>query len=317
MSYSPMDLDSSLDDLIKKRKQNGKKDNPKQQKNKKQDPRPPIQTNKAKITKPKQRQTTSSSINSRLSTSKTMSTPRGPLFTAKNRLHQTPTKPVKADPSQIIITKTLPKSTSIIRNRLGPSSKEEQPRIKSVITTNSSRLGTTISRVREPLSPPRENRGMRIDAMAYEPRPSERMGEFTIRGRSNTAVARPGLSIKGESGPATVLITGLDPGANSEDVRISFEQFGNILHCEVLRDRAGRSFGEAEVEFSTKSAALDCIAMMDNQLADGKFLRIILREPKPPQSFAAKQIQSIIQPSYSSSGKMYSDQMSSRYDRYY
>jgi RNA recognition motif-containing protein len=40
-----------------------------------------------------------------------------------------------------------------------------------------------------------------------------------------------------------------------------------------LRDRGGRSFGEAEVEFSTKSAALDCIAQLDNQLVDGKNLK--------------------------------------------
>jgi hypothetical protein len=38
-----------------------------------------------------------------------------------------------------------------------------------------------------------------------------------------------------------------------------------------LRDRHGRSFGEAEIEYSTKNAALDCIARLDNQMADGKF----------------------------------------------
>lgn len=35
----------------------------------------------------------------------------------------------------------------------------------------------------------------------------------------------------------------------------------------------GESFGEAEVEFSTKSAALDCIAKLDNIKADGKEIR--------------------------------------------
>lgn len=49
------------------------------------------------------------------------------------------------------------------------------------------------------------------------------------------------------------------------------ENFGNVLNCEVLRDRQGRSFGEAEIEFSSKDAALDCIAALDNQLADGRF----------------------------------------------
>lgn len=75
MSHSPMDLDSSLDDLIKKRKTFGsdknkfKKQNNNTNKNKKQhqnqpQSRPPLQTSKAKVTKPAQR--SSSGINARL-----------------------------------------------------------------------------------------------------------------------------------------------------------------------------------------------------------------------------------------------------------
>lgn len=45
--------------------------------------------------------------------------------------------------------------------------------------------------------------------------------------------------------------------------------FGHILSCEVLRKRDGSSYGEAEVEFSTRKAAMDCIARLDNQMADG------------------------------------------------
>jgi hypothetical protein len=48
----------------------------------------------------------------------------------------------------------------------------------------------------------------------------ERVVPFSICGRSNTGNARP-LSIKGESGPTTVLVTGLDPMANSEDLKVS------------------------------------------------------------------------------------------------
>jgi hypothetical protein len=38
----------------------------------------------------------------------------------------------------------------------------------------------------------------------------------------------------------------------------------------------GDSFGEAEVEFSSKIAALDCIAKLDNVKADGKSIIISL-----------------------------------------
>lgn len=47
-------------------------------------------------------------------------------------------------------------------------------------------------------------------------------------------------------------------------------QFGEVIGCEVFYDRTGRSVGEAEVEFATKAAALDCIAKLDNESADGK-----------------------------------------------
>ncbi|KAI8355551.1 hypothetical protein BD560DRAFT_449503 [Blakeslea trispora] len=298
MSYSPMDLDSSLDDLIKKRKQKQPKPTPK-----KQSPKPtqapkrqpartniPVQSNKAKITKPIAQRT--GGINARLS--KPVS---GPLFTAKN----TKPKNTKADPSQIIITKAIPSHTT-------PAKRTE---VKSVLT---GRLGTQTQPRKDNTryyAPPKP-----IETMPDMPetRFPERVSDFSIRGRSHTVNNRAPLSIKGESGPTTVLITGLDPGANSDDVAIALEEFGNILHCEVLRDRMGRSFGEAEVEFSSKNAALDCIARLDNQMADGKFLRVILREPKQKQNFASKQIRSVISSSYPTSGKMYADQIAPRYD---
>lgn len=49
------------------------------------------------------------------------------------------------------------------------------------------------------------------------------------------------------------------------------ERYGNVLQCEVVRSPTGQSYGEAEVEFSTKMAALDCIAELDNNIVDGKF----------------------------------------------
>jgi hypothetical protein len=49
----------------------------------------------------------------------------------------------------------------------------------------------------------------------------ERVVPFYISGRSTTGNARP-LTIKGESGPTTILVSGLDPMTNSEDVKVSF-----------------------------------------------------------------------------------------------
>lgn len=45
-------------------------------------------------------------------------------------------------------------------------------------------------------------------------------------------------------------------------------------------DRTGRSFGEAEVEFAQKSSALDCVARLDNEVADGKDSSFLGKERK-------------------------------------
>lgn len=42
---------------------------------------------------------------------------------------------------------------------------------------------------------------------------------FNIRGLSGSGNGN-GLSIRGEAGPSTVLISNLDPGANAEDVKV-------------------------------------------------------------------------------------------------
>ncbi|KAK4521678.1 heme binding [Mucor velutinosus] len=341
MSHTPMDLDSSLDDLIKKRKSSGsdrsrsrKHSNNKSKKQQQQhqmSSRPALQTSKAKVSKPTPPRS-NSGINARLSTSSGNS-PSGPLFTAKNTPPAKRTTP-KADPSQIIITKAIPTSNaisnrigsgagndkkmkSVIASRLGSQPRQQQqqqPQIQSQIlrplpATQQQQLympSSSIQSSRDPI----QIRGM------YQPEYVEPGQGISIRGRSNTATARPGISIRGESGPTTVLMTGLDAYANSDDVRLAVEDFGNVLSCEVLRDRQGRSFGEAEIEFSSKDAALDCIAALDNKLADGRILRIILREPKKPQTYAQKQLRSMVQPSYAVSGKMYSDQLTPRYDIY-
>lgn len=54
-----------------------------------------------------------------------------------------------------------------------------------------------------------------------------------------------------------------------------------MYRTEVLLDASGRSFGEAEVEFATKAAALECIRKLDNEIADGRVLRAVLRD-RPP-----------------------------------
>ncbi|KAG1045309.1 hypothetical protein G6F43_011297 [Rhizopus delemar] len=294
---SSMDLDRSLDDLIKQKKNKPKRNLP-ERKQKQNKNNLNIHT-KAKIKKTTILNTGKSNIISRLSINSNTSTS---LFSKSfTTAHSN-----KADPSQIIITKAIPSQS--LKNRLG-SQKETTISRGKISNGLSSRLGPRHNTTTTPtvITATKSTR----TAAAFDRPVAEKGSSLSIRGRSHAASSPSGLSIKGESGPTTVLIAGLHRGTNSEDVRLVCEDFGNVLKCEVLRDRMGNSFGEAEVEFSSKSAALDCIAKLDNVKADGQYLRVILRENKPPRSYSATQISSIIStPSTTSSGKMYSDQPS-------
>ncbi|KAG0951935.1 hypothetical protein G6F32_004720 [Rhizopus arrhizus] len=254
---------------------------------------------KAKIKKTTTLNTGKSNIISRLSINSNTSTSLfSKSFTTANSN--------KADPSQIIITKAIPPQS--LKNRLG-SQKETAISRGKISNVLSSRLGPRHNITTTPtvITATKSTR----TAATFDRPVAEKGSSLSIRGRSHATSSPSGLSIKGESGPTTVLIAGLDRGTNSEDVRLVCEDFGNVLKCEVLRNRMGDSFGEAEVEFSSKSAALDCIAKLDNVKADGQYLRVILRENKLPRSYSATQISSIIStPSTTSSGKMYSDQPS-------
>ncbi|KAI8994856.1 hypothetical protein BDB01DRAFT_213147 [Pilobolus umbonatus] len=301
MSNNPMDLDSSLDDLIKQRRTTKKTFSKHQSSHSSRGTLPHQQ--KGKITKHIQRK----HINTQLPSIST-----GPPINQRSP---------KADPSKIIITKAIKpiKTTTNISTRVKPSNTTNAISTTSTKKVLSSMLQSRLGKKTEEAVP--EERITRAADVTRNDRPI-----LSIRGRSHITPNTTGFSIKGESGPTTVLLTGLDKGANSDDVKVACESFGSILHCEVLRDRLGNSFGEAEIEFSTKTAALDCIAKLDNALADGQIVRALLRESKigsglhssssQPTSFASKQIRSIITTASSQpSGRMYADQMgSSRYD---
>ncbi|KAI9011947.1 hypothetical protein CLU79DRAFT_771338 [Phycomyces nitens] len=317
---SMMDLDSSLDDIIKHKK-GGRGDHKKntQKPNKQPQQGNPASSRRAGVRTKVPISTKKSIIKPTQRVPAKVQAPSKPLFTSKSKSFST-TAP-RIDPSAIVITKsvaTIPISGSPTRTpgrfqgRLGKqTSQGRQQQHKQ----QHQQREPEDNRQRAPPSPPPV-----VDRKPlYQPRSEDR--NFSIRGLSHVNGQSSGMSIRGESGPSIVLISNLDPEANTEDVRTACLQFGPVLRCEVLTDRMGRSFGEAEVEFTTKSAALDCIAQMDNEVADGRVLRVILRNKQagsstPVQStFVAQTVRSTIAPTRSgysttpSSGKLYSDQM--------
>ncbi|GAB5590572.1 hypothetical protein Unana1_05472 [Umbelopsis nana] len=138
-----------------------------------------------------------------------------------------------------------------------------------------------------------------------------------IRGIS----AGAGISIRGESGPTVVLVRNLDPGANADDVRTAFLSFGEVLNCELAIDRSGRSMGEAEVEFANRADAVRAVQQLDGELADGRVLRLTLRDKvassKPARGLFEQSVRSMISPR--SESRLYSDHLeqprSSIFDR--
>ncbi|KAI9314138.1 hypothetical protein BX666DRAFT_1970712 [Dichotomocladium elegans] len=216
-------------------------------------------------------------------------------------------KKTEVNPSQIVITKSVKQAEPEENTKPSPQPSIRQDK-QSYMTAS------------KPLSPPASS--------AQKP-------SLSIRGLSGHS---GGLSIRGEGSPARVLISNLDPGANTEDVKAACSAFGTVLHCEVLTDPSGQSYGEAEVDFSTKQAALECIEKLDNEIADGRVIRAILRNvprvqhhqpvvaqhhPPPLHNFATQTLRSVIAPTRTayttttlppaqpstSTGKLYSDQL--------
>ncbi|OZJ06493.1 hypothetical protein BZG36_00492 [Bifiguratus adelaidae] len=85
------------------------------------------------------------------------------------------------------------------------------------------------------------------------------------------------FNIKGEGGPTGIIIMNLDLGANADDVRTAFGEFGDITACDLFYDRNGRSTGTAEVQFVSKAAALAAIKKYDGAVADGRILHVQLK----------------------------------------
>lgn len=103
-------------------------------------------------------------------------------------------------------------STATLRNR---TQQQQQPDPSKIVITKAVRSGGRY-----------DNREQPYNAAPLPPpsaaAPSQyRQSTFTIRGLANAGNGGGGMSIRGEAGPAIVVISNLDPAANAEDVRVS------------------------------------------------------------------------------------------------
>jgi hypothetical protein len=155
-----------------------------------------------------------------------------------------------ADPSQIIITKTLPphkqkshnnNSMNNNNNNINNNLNNNNTLFSSNNYNNPNKRGFRMQQSKPELFTSFKHQSLASSSSNIPPPlPPQSMKEprsqFSIRGRSNT-IARPaGLSIRGESGPSIVLISNLDPRTNSEDVKVRAKQKGLGIKLETKQN---------------------------------------------------------------------------------
>lgn len=91
------------------------------------------------------------------------------------------------------------------------------------------------------------------------------------------------IVIKGSSGPATVLVSNLDPEANTSDLKAYFGQFGEVLQVSLLYDEHNRCSGNAEIKFGKKSEAQLAVQKMHNVVADDRVIIVQLKPDPTPR----------------------------------
>ncbi|ORZ25405.1 hypothetical protein BCR42DRAFT_485578 [Absidia repens] len=323
---SAMDLDASLDDIIKKKRpqkqQQKKTHTPKHSQNKGKQQQPLQRQRQQQQQQQKQKQSgNKSGILGRLG-------PHGVQKNSKTNMKQTQQSglntPLRSRLGNQNLAKAITKSSATLQQ----TSSSANPSNIMITKHVSDRLSFGRQQQRQQQSFEKYHQPLQQQRSMEQPSVRENTS-FSIRGMSAPS---PGISIRGESGPASVLISNLDREANAADIKASAKknrsskwttvrgetacaQFGEVMGCEVFYDRMGRSVGEAEVEFATKASALDCIAKLDNEAADGQILRVILRE-QPNKYIRQQEVRPAVKSSvaYPSTGKMYADQIdSSRY----
>ncbi len=72
---------------------------------------------------------------------------------------------------------------------------------------------------------------------------------------------------------------------NSDDLRASFEAFGEVSSANVIMDReSGRSKGFGFVEMSSDEAARAAIEALNGQDIQGRAVRVNEAQPRAPKS---------------------------------
>ncbi|KAJ9057330.1 RNA-binding RNA annealing protein [Entomophthora muscae] len=129
------------------------------------------------------------------------------------------------------------------------------------------------------------NKGHNRDHGRNRPKPAERNRSPERRPEPEPAPQETSVAIKGASGPATILVSNLDPEANTADLRECFGHFGELVEVSLLYDEHSRCSGNAEIKYGKKKEAQAAVDRMHNVVADNRTLIVQLKpDPVPSRS---------------------------------
>lgn len=79
-----------------------------------------------------------------------------------------------------------------------------------------------------------------------------------------------------------LFIGGLSWNTNNESLQEAFSKFGETTECKVVTDKmTGKSKGFGFVAFTTQDAATACLEAMNNQMLDGRTIKVDYATEKP------------------------------------
>ncbi|WFD21058.1 Structural maintenance of chromosomes protein 3 [Malassezia caprae] len=104
-------------------------------------------------------------------------------------------------------------------------------------------------------------------------------------GRGGAARRAPReMSIKGASGPTTVIVANVAQGTSLDDVKLTFEPLGRLVHVRRhnMPDLPSHALA-FRVAFESRAAAEAACRKYDGVLADGRVLQVSLEAPPAPR----------------------------------
>lgn len=114
--------------------------------------------------------------------------------------------------------------------------------------------------------------------------PAQQSASVTARGPKTAENRGGGISIRGLAGPPVVMAQNFAPGTTAADIESAFTPYGGIVsRCRLLKTSP---IIIAEIVFEDPNGAQRVIDQFDNQVADGRLLKVYHKAGPSPEPSA-------------------------------